>query len=338
MSLSINNNITALNAWRQLKNTDFKLSQNMERLSSGLRINRAADDPAGLVISEKMRAQLVGLDAAMKNSEKAINMIQTAEAALDQVQKLLDKMRQLALDSANAGVNDEDMLQANQDELDEAIASITRIANYTQFGTKKLLDGTLGTTIDASNADSDFKNALGSMSFDGVIDPNLDGQISLNVTQVADKASVSLTISAAANGTAQMSSTNGILNTSVSFTINGVEFDIASGISFDNMVLQINNQTSETGVVATTGAAQYSSLTLTHTTHGSDKAVQFTIPRQRGRQGRLRGGLRGDRDLWRRSHHVRVRRRHRPSPGRLAVEHHRSRHYRRGGRRGVPDR
>ena len=156
MSLSINNNITSLNAWRNLKLTDARMSKTMEKLSSGLRINRAADDPAGLVISEKMRAQLVGLDAAVKNSEKAINMIQTAEAALDQVQKLLDKMRQLAIDTANLGVNDDAMRQANQDELSEAIDSITRIANYTQFGTKELLDGSNALTAQITdNAGTD---------------------------------------------------------------------------------------------------------------------------------------------------------------------------------------
>ena len=141
MSLSINNNITALNAWRNLKNTDMKMSGSMEKLSSGLRINRAADDPAGLVISEKMRAQLSGLGAAAKNTEKAINLISTAEAALDKVNELLLKMRALTVDTANLGVTDADMAKANQNELDEAIDSITRIGNNTQFGTKKLING-----------------------------------------------------------------------------------------------------------------------------------------------------------------------------------------------------
>ena len=83
MSLAINHNITALNAWRQLSMTDRRMSSSMEKLSSGLRINRGADDPAGLVISEKMRAQLTSINSAIKNSEKAINLISTAEAALD---------------------------------------------------------------------------------------------------------------------------------------------------------------------------------------------------------------------------------------------------------------
>jgi flagellin len=142
MSLSINNNITALNAWRNLKQTDLKMSSTMEKLSSGLRINRGADDPAGLVISEKMRAQLTSINSAIKNSEKAINLISTAEAALDKTNELLTKMRQLVIDTGNLGVTDQSMAKANQQELDEIVSSITRIGDNTQFGTKKLIDGT----------------------------------------------------------------------------------------------------------------------------------------------------------------------------------------------------
>ena len=143
MSLSINNNITALNAWRNLKQTDGKMSSTMEKLSSGLRINRGADDPAGLVISEKMRSQLTSINSAIKNSEKAINLISTAEAALDKTNELLTKMRQLVIDTGNLGVTDQSMAKANQQELDEIVASITRIGANTQFGTKNLLDGSL---------------------------------------------------------------------------------------------------------------------------------------------------------------------------------------------------
>jgi flagellin len=138
----INQNITSLNAWRNLNKTDRSMSSTMEKLSSGLRINKAADDPSGLVISEQMRAQVVGLNAAIKNSEKGISMIQTAEGALDKVHGLLDKMRGLALDSANSATSDANMLAANQAELDNIIDTITRISDNTQYGTKKLLDGT----------------------------------------------------------------------------------------------------------------------------------------------------------------------------------------------------
>ncbi|MHB8763962.1 MAG: flagellin N-terminal helical domain-containing protein [Deferrisomatales bacterium] len=141
MSLSINQNITSLNAWRNLNQTDKAMSGSMERLSTGLRINKASDDPAGLVISEQMRAQVSGLKAAIKNSEKGVTMIQTAEAALDKVNSLLVKMRGLALDSANTATTDDTMLAANQAEIDNILQSITRIAENTQYSSKRLLDG-----------------------------------------------------------------------------------------------------------------------------------------------------------------------------------------------------
>ena len=153
MSLMINQNITALNAWRNLSKTDREMSGTMEKLSSGLRINRAADDPSGLIISEQMRAQVVGLKAAVKNSEKGISMIQTAEAALDKMHSLLGKMRALALDSANSATADENMLAANQAEIDNILDTITRIAENTQYGTKTLLDGTNANTATVLSAD-----------------------------------------------------------------------------------------------------------------------------------------------------------------------------------------
>jgi len=152
MSLMINQNITALNAWRNLGKTDREMSKTMEKLSSGLRINRAADDPSGLIISEQMRAQVVGLKAAVKNSEKGISMIQTAEGALDKVHGLLDKMRGLALDSANSATADDNMLAANQAEIDNIIETIRRISDDTQYGTKKLLNGDNANTATVTTA------------------------------------------------------------------------------------------------------------------------------------------------------------------------------------------
>ena len=143
MSLRINHNIAALDGHRNMVKNDMAISSSLEKLSSGLRINHAADDAAGLVISEQMRAQITGLNQAVSNSEQAVSMVQTSEGALDEMNSLLNKMRQLALHSANAGVNDTNQLVADQKELDNAVASVTRISQNTQFGTKKLLDGSL---------------------------------------------------------------------------------------------------------------------------------------------------------------------------------------------------
>ena len=155
MSLRINHNIAAMDAHRNLVSTTRSLTQSMEKLSSGFRINRASDDPAGLVISEQFRAQVAGLNRAISNSEGSINMIQTAEGALTEINNLLVKMRELAIHAANEGFNDTAQLDADQSEIANSMATIDRIAANTQFGTKKLLDGSkdnVATITSANNA------------------------------------------------------------------------------------------------------------------------------------------------------------------------------------------
>jgi flagellin len=154
MSLRINNNVAAINAHRNLVLTTMNLSKSMEKLSSGYQINRAADNPAGLVISEQFRAQIAGLNRAIANSEGSINMIQTAEGALNEINNLLISMRELAIHAANEGFNDTAQLEADQAEIDNAIKTIDRIAANTQFGTKKLLDGTKANTATITSANS----------------------------------------------------------------------------------------------------------------------------------------------------------------------------------------
>ncbi|SYZ73577.1 hypothetical protein TRIP_C30014 [Candidatus Zixiibacteriota bacterium] len=154
MSLRINNNIAAIDAHRNLVLTESNLSKSMEKLSSGYRINRAADNPAGLVISEQFRAQIAGLNKAIDNSEGSINMIQTAEGALTEINNLLVSMRELSIHAANEGFNDANQLAADQAEIDNAIKTIDRIAANTQFGTKKLLDGTKANTATITSSNS----------------------------------------------------------------------------------------------------------------------------------------------------------------------------------------
>lgn len=141
MALRIANNIPALTAWRNLNNTNSKISSTMEKLSSGYKINKAADDPAGLVISQKMRSLIAGYNQSVENSETAISMVQTAEAALTEIHSLLVGMRMLAVHAANDGANDQTMLDADNAQVQEAIDTIDRIATTTQFGTLNLLNG-----------------------------------------------------------------------------------------------------------------------------------------------------------------------------------------------------
>jgi flagellin len=140
-------NVAALNSWRNLQNSGNAMSKNLERLSSGMRINRASDDAAGLTISEKMRAQIRGLNQAQRNAQDGISMIQTAEGAMSEIQNMLQRMRELAVQSASDGLDDTDREQI-QKEVNQLAFQITDIANNTQFNTKKLLNGDYASTVD----------------------------------------------------------------------------------------------------------------------------------------------------------------------------------------------
>ncbi len=147
--MRINQNIAALNAWRNLGNTDGALGKSLERLSSGLRINRAADDAAGLAISEKMRGQVRGLNQAISNAQSGISLIQTAEGALTESHAILQRMRELSVQAANDTLTTEDRGEI-QKEIDQLVSELDRIADTTEFNTKLLLTGNMGVTVDAA--------------------------------------------------------------------------------------------------------------------------------------------------------------------------------------------
>jgi flagellin len=139
--MRVNHNTASMSSLRYLNRTIEDTNNNLKRLSSGLRINSAADGPADLMISEQMRTQISGLNQAVKNSETSISMVQTAEGVLSEVSSMLISMRQLALHAANDGVVDSKILQADQMEVENILATIDKIAGLTQFGTKVLFDG-----------------------------------------------------------------------------------------------------------------------------------------------------------------------------------------------------
>ena len=142
--MRIQHNISALNSYRNLTNNNSALSKNLEKLSSGYKINRAGDDAAGLAISEKMRAQITGLETAQKNANDAISLVQTAEGALTEVHSMLNRMVELAVQSAN-GTYDDTVDRANlQKEVDALVEEINRISDSTNFNGIDLLDGTYG--------------------------------------------------------------------------------------------------------------------------------------------------------------------------------------------------
>ncbi|KHO61019.1 flagellin [Thermoanaerobacter sp. YS13] len=141
----INHNLSALNAWRALAINTANTQKALEKLSSGYRINRAGDDAAGLAISEKMRAQINGLNQAQRNAQDGISLIQTAEGALNETHAILQRMRELVVQAANDTNTTQD--RANiQAEINQLLQEVDRISDQTQFNTKTLLDGSLSTT------------------------------------------------------------------------------------------------------------------------------------------------------------------------------------------------
>jgi flagellin len=150
--MRINHNIAALNTYRQLSNNNAIGAKSLEKLSSGLRINRAGDDAAGLAISEKMRGQIRGLEQASRNAQDGISLIQTAEGALNETHSILQRMRELAVQSSNGTATDNDRAEM-QKEVAQLKSEINRISTDTEFNTKKLLDGSVGYDVaNTSNA------------------------------------------------------------------------------------------------------------------------------------------------------------------------------------------
>ncbi len=161
--MRINNNVMALNAHRQLGVNQTNASKSMERLSSGMRINRAGDDAAGLAISEKMRGQIRGLKQAQRNAQDGISLIQTAEGALNETHSILQRMRELAAQAANDTNTAVDRAEL-QKEIDQLAAEVTRIADNTEFNTQNLLGGSFSAKFHiGANADQNLELSIGNM-------------------------------------------------------------------------------------------------------------------------------------------------------------------------------
>ncbi|MDX9834102.1 MAG: flagellin domain-containing protein [Desulfobulbus sp.] len=146
MALTINTNVASLNAQRNLGVSQSNLAKSMQRLSSGLRINSAKDDSAGLAISDRMTSQIRGLNQAARNANDGISLAQTAEGALQETTNMLQRIRELAVQGAN-GSNDTSDLASIQGEIDQLVEEITRVAESTKFNGKLLLDGNLDVTF-----------------------------------------------------------------------------------------------------------------------------------------------------------------------------------------------
>ena len=173
--LSINTNIPANLAGRQLGIASNRMTKSLERLSSGLRINRAADDAAGLTIAENLRAQVVGLDRAISNAQDGISLIQTAEGALAEDTSILQRIRELAVQSANGTLTSLDR-QAIQNEVTQLIDEIDRIAETTEFNSIKLLNGNVGALVSTSDPDALNGIVVGDVGSGGVFSITVSAQ------------------------------------------------------------------------------------------------------------------------------------------------------------------
>jgi flagellin len=231
--MRINQNISALNAWKNLTATDVRMSKSLERLSSGSRINRAADDAAGLAISEKMRAQLRGLGQAQRNAEDAISLLQTAEGAMNETHGILQRVRELAVQAASDTLTNSDRSEI-QKEMDQLVAEVDRIATTTEFNTKKLLNGSAGVATSTSDA-----TKFGSIEATGETG---SGTISFSAATVATVAGVASTTTYANATTA-----TGAANT---ITFNGESFSVASGATVQAVIDAVNTKKNVTNVEA----------------------------------------------------------------------------------------
>ena len=181
--MRINQNISAMNTQASMVRSDNAISKSLERLSSGLRINRAADDAAGLAISEKMRGQIRGLKQAARNAQDGISLIQTAEGALNETHSIVQRMRELAVQAANDTLTDADR-QEIQKEINQLTQEVDRIAKTTEFNTKKLLRGVSTTVTSGSGSGATTTTTIEDLTLKMHIGANKDQTMTVTISNM----------------------------------------------------------------------------------------------------------------------------------------------------------
>jgi flagellin len=263
--MRINHNIAALRANNQLGKTNNLLDKSLEKLSSGFRINRAADDPAGMAISQKMKTQIAGLDQANRNASDGISVIQTAEGALTEVEAMIQRMRELAVQASN-GTNTTDDRKSIQAEIDQLTEEIQRISDTTEFNTKTLLSG----NIDKKSYSDKAEVKLVSLS-----DNVETGDYKITVNQEASKAVLFGT------GIPDDSATL----TAGTININGVEVTIEDGDTISEAYEKIRDAcdnanidvfgTNDTSALTSDGIATDNTLVFMSQEYGSDESIEI---------------------------------------------------------------
>ncbi|MDF3936914.1 flagellin [Pseudomonas citronellolis] len=241
MALTVNTNIASLSVQKNLTKASNSLTTSMTRLSTGLRINSAKDDAAGSQISNRLTSQVNGLNVAVKNAQDANSIAQAAEGALQESTNILQRMRELSLQSANGSNSSEDQTSLNQ-EFKSLTAELTRISKTTTFGGGtsgiKLLDGSAGTNGTLTFQVGANANETVSFTLSDMSASSLKGTSSL--------ASGSLDLSGSLSGAGNVTTSSGTI------TVNGTDVTIASGASINDIVAAINTNVSGVAAVATT--------------------------------------------------------------------------------------
>ncbi len=253
----INTNVNSLIAQRVLNTNNRGLNTSLERLSTGLRINRGSDNPAGLIASESLRAEKAGIGKAIDNAERASNLIGTAEGGLGEISSLLTELQGLTTEAANSGALSADEISANQLQVDSILGTINRLANSTEFQGRKLLNGNLGYTTSGVSSSSVANLRINSARLpDGAAQA-----ISITVTQSAQIASVNGGTAAVGTGGVTLELTG----------LDGAEqLSFGSGATLSSIQTAVNAIRETTGVSATFSGAN---LVFGSTTFGEDSFV-----------------------------------------------------------------
>jgi flagellin len=261
MSLRVNTNIEAFNAHRNLEGTQMQLSKSMQKLSSGLRINSAADDAAGLAISEKMRSQINGTAQAQRNAMDGISLVQTAEGAYNEMHSILQRVRELAVQAQNGTLSTSDQVAIDQ-EVGQLTAELTRISGNTQFNGLQVLSGSFTLQVGAdSGSGNQIAFSLSSISFSSLGSAASSGAISAIDQAITSVSSARSTLGAVQNRLEHAVSNLGVYQENISAAQSRIrDVDIAAEtVNFTK--LQILSQ-SGTAMLAQANSAPNNVLSL----------------------------------------------------------------------------
>lgn len=255
----INTNVTSLIAQRALQSNQQNLNTSLKRLSTGLRINTGADDPAGLIASEALRAEQTGITSAITNANLATNVVGTAEGGLNEVSSLLNQLGGLVNQSANTGALSQDQINANQLQVDSILNTINRISNSTSFQGRQLLDGSLAYTVSSAGA-----SAFGALAVNAA---NLPGGKTVPVVvQVTNSATLGKVSYTGTNNAAGASA----ITLQIAGNTGTQQLSFAGSSKLSAIAAAINNITAETGVAA---SANGNALVFKASNYGSDQYV-----------------------------------------------------------------